>query len=179
MIPVLNTEINGDCETDSENNSIKSVLKWKWGSRKSAFLPYKPVSTVLTNLQRGNTEAKSGEEIKFNFHARAAQGEITANQISSEGCDTVDIYGYTSLHWAAFYGQSYTVTMLLGYGALVDKLGPEGETALLFAAAGGHYDTIKLLLEHGADVNHSDIVSEILWIKNLLQLDCIDCPLMK
>lgn len=164
MIPAIKSEnIDGDCDTDSENNSIKSVLKWKWGSRKSAFLPYRPVSTVLTNLQRGNTEAKSGEEIKFNFHARAAQGEITIKQICSEGCDTVDINGYTSLHWASYYGQTCTVNMLLQYGASVDKLGPEGETALLLAAAGGHYDTIKLLLEHGADVNHCDIVSRETW----------------
>lgn len=65
----------------------------------------------------------------------------------------------TPLHWACFYGQITTVQLLLQKGAIVDKEGKEGETALQLAAAGGHHDTLKMLLSEGADINHIDEVS--------------------
>jgi ankyrin repeat family A protein 2 len=67
----------------------------------------------------------------------------------------------TPLHWASFYGQITTVQLLLQKGAIVDKEGKEGETALQLAAAGGHHDTLKILLSEGADLNHIDEVSII------------------
>jgi hypothetical protein len=48
---------------------------------------------------------------------------------------------------------------LLQKGAIVDKEGKEGETALQLAAAGGHHDALKILLSEGADLNHIDEVS--------------------
>lgn len=82
--------------------------------RKSAFLPYKPNtasppaiasnhqlrpasasgaqssaaagnSGVLTNLQRGNTEAHCGTDIiALSFHERCGQGEVTADQVGDD-----------------------------------------------------------------------------------------------
>ncbi|XP_021708953.1 uncharacterized protein LOC110679165 [Aedes aegypti] len=54
------------------------------GNRKSAFLPYKSTNTVLTNLQRGNTEANIPSEICLNYHEKTGQGEITEELVGAE-----------------------------------------------------------------------------------------------
>lgn len=43
--------------------------------------------------------------------------------------------------------------MLLDAGGPLDKKASSGGTALMFAAAAGYTDVVKLLLERGADVN--------------------------
>lgn len=43
--------------------------------------------------------------------------------------------------------------VLLDAGAPLDKKASSGGTALMFAAAAGYTDVVKLLLERGADVN--------------------------
>ncbi|ALC38985.1 CG5846 [Drosophila busckii] len=132
--------------------------------RKSAFLPYRPQSTVLTNLQRGNTEATfCPVEVSLSFHERAGQGEITEEQVKTElqrqhHIDFKDAHGFTPLHWAASYGQLAAAHLLLAAGAKVDSLAPDFVTPLLLAAAGGHNEIVRLLLERGASANHMDIV---------------------
>lgn len=44
-------------------------------------------------------------------------------------------------------------------GANVNMRGPEGETALHLAAAGGHHEVVKFLLNEGADADIQDDVS--------------------
>lgn len=41
--------------------------------------------------------------------------------------------------------------------------GPEGETALHLAAAGGHHEVVKFLLNEGADADIQDDVSSIIF----------------
>ncbi len=129
--------------------------------RKSAFLPYKPNNIVLTNLQRGNTEASISEDIHLSFHERAGQGEISKEQILLEAAaiDITDNYGYTALHWACHYGQLCSVQVLMDCGANVNKQAPDMVSPLLLAAAGGHHEIVRLLLTNGAEVDHMDIVS--------------------
>lgn len=130
------------------------------GSRKSAFLPYKPNSTVLTNLQRGNTEAVNNE-ISLSFHERSGQGEITEDQAKHESdIDALDAsQQYTPLHWACYYGQLNSVHILIKFGADVNKLAPDMVSPLLLASAGGHHEVVKYLLQKGANPHHMDIVS--------------------
>ncbi|MCL7034495.1 hypothetical protein MKW94_018522, partial [Papaver nudicaule] len=59
---------------------------------------------------------------------------------------------YTPLHYAAKTGDTNIVTSLLSRGARVDVASMSG-TALLAAAAGGHRDAVKVLLDHGANPN--------------------------
>lgn len=156
--------------------------------RKSAFLPYKPSpsnvsvsiasssataasyhhnsassnSGVLTNLQRGNTEAHvSGGHVALSFHERCGQGEVTAEQVQRQqnAINTPDAgCQYTPLHWASHYGQLHTVQLLLQFGAHVNLLAPDHVSALLLAAAGGHHDVVRCLLQHDANAQHTDIV---------------------
>lgn len=129
------------------------------GKRKSAFSLYKPSATVLTNLQRGNTQANVQVEVSLNFHERAGQGEITEIQARQLPCiDEVDRNNLTPLHWACFYGQLSSVRILMNCGADISKLAPDHVSPLLFAAAGGHHEIVKLLLQSGADPNQTDIV---------------------
>lgn len=135
-------------------------LSFSGGKRKSAFLPYKPTTKVLTNLQRGNTEANIQTEICLSFHERSGQGEITEDQARQQpAIDAIDKNHFTALHWACFYGQLCSVRILLKCGSNVSMLAPDLVTPLLLAASGGHHEIVRYLLQHGADPNHMDIVS--------------------
>lgn len=121
-------------------------------------------SCVLTNLQRGNTEAHiGGADIALSFHERCGQGEVTDAEVQRERHATgklnaVDAeYEFTPLHWAAHYGQLHTVQLLCRHGAEVNRLAPEHVSPLLLAAAGGHHEVVKCLLQNGADAHRTDI----------------------
>lgn len=134
------------------------------GKRKSAFSLYKPTATVLTNLQRGNTEASIQSEVSLNFHEKCGQGEITeiqARQLSN--IDEMDRNRLTPLHWACFYGQLSSVKILLNSGASVSKMAPDHVSPLLLAAAGGHHEIVKLLLQNGSNPDQADIVRKSLF----------------
>ena len=64
--------------------------------------------------------------------------------------------GFTTLHYAAYFGQEEAARILLERGAdatLVARNPMLRVTPLHSAASGGHAAIIKLLLEHGADPN--------------------------
>lgn len=60
---------------------------------------------------------------------------------------------------AAGAGQHGCAELLLSRGALVDGLPIVGATPLMLAAAEGHLEVAKLLVEHGADVDHDGLGS--------------------
>lgn len=70
----------------------------------------------------------------------------------------VDEQGLTGLMWAAGYGQLGSARQLLTAGADKNYRGLNGETPLHLAAAYGHHDLVKLLLNHGARADPSDEV---------------------
>lgn len=151
-----------DIQSTSNGNSSRSQSPWsalRDGSRKSAFLPYKPSVTVLTNLQRGNTKAQTPviEAEELNFHQKAAQGDLTIKDIKQEpNIDLFDENGLTALMWASAYGQFPIVAALLQCTAKADLENSQGQTALLFAAFGGYHEVVRILILNGANVNHVD-----------------------
>lgn len=60
--------------------------------------------------------------------------------------------------WASGYGQLGSARQLLNAGADKNYRGSNGETPLHLAAAYGHHDLVKLLLNHGAHPDPSDEV---------------------
>lgn len=121
-------------------------------------------STVLTNLQRGNTAATfCTSDVQLSFHERAGQGELSDEQVkaalAAKTIDLPDQNGFTALHWACYYGQVATVAQLLATRQVdVGRLAPDLVSPLLLAASGGHHEVVRLLLQHGANARHSDIV---------------------
>lgn len=128
---------------------------------KNRFRPRNLRTTVLTNFQRGNTEKQFCDEINLTFHECAGQGELTVDQLESTvlNPDLIDKHGFTSLHWACYYGQLSSAELLIATGRVdVNSLAPDLVTPLHLAAAGGHHEIVRLLLQKNADPNALDIV---------------------
>lgn len=71
--------------------------------------------------------------------------------------------------WSSAYGQVPTAALLLRAGGSHSIKGPDGETAMHLAAAGGHTDIIRLLIAAGAAVNEvDDVILASKWQPNNL-----------
>ena len=72
-------------------------------------------------------------------------------------CDPKEFGGRNALMLASYFGRTQCVTALLAAGCDVtltapsanDKIGSDAPTPLAFAALGGHYECVKLLLDKG------------------------------
>ncbi|CAG9812367.1 unnamed protein product [Chironomus riparius] len=116
-------------------------------------------TTVLTNLQRGNIEAKISTSITLSFHEKCGQGEIEDEDLKlAEVVNQPDEDNhFTPLHWACHYGQHKTAEKLIKHGANPNILAKNFISPLHLAAAGGHHDVVRLLITHNAKVNQLDI----------------------
>src|SRR5262245_22713778 len=87
---------------------------------------------------------------------RAATDYEKASLLVEAGADVKvkTASGKTPLTLAARrYGNSKTVALFLDKGADARDRNPQGVSPILVAAASGDLDTVKMLVEHGADVN--------------------------
>ena len=95
-----------------------------------------------------------------NFVDCAKKGDIDAVKLFlDEGIDinAMNQRGQTALIRAAEYQRTDVVTLLLGKGAEVDKVGGRyARTALMEAAGAGNVVIIKQLADKGADINAKD-----------------------
>ena len=60
------------------------------------------------------------------------------------------------------------------YVCILYYLSQSKRTALHYASGGGHHDTVRVLLERGADPNTHDKVSGV-WLMNELQMYLHEC----
>ncbi|KAK4691359.1 hypothetical protein P7C71_g5624, partial [Lecanoromycetidae sp. Uapishka_2] len=74
-------------------------------------------------------------------------------EVSTAYIDAVDSSGYTPLAWASARGDHESVNLLLKYGASLGIANNSGEEAIHLAAQTGNIDTIRVLVQAGADVN--------------------------
>ena len=81
----------------------------------------------------------------------ALKGEITGAKMLLERGARINQGGWSPLHYAAGGPEPELVRLLLERGAHVDAESPNGTTPLMMAAQYGSEDSVKLLLDHGAD----------------------------
>lgn len=67
--------------------------------------------------------------------------------------DSLDVYGWTPLLFAAKNGSAGLIRMFLEIKANIDHADQTGNTALLIAAARGHVDAVNVLLDRQASLN--------------------------
>lgn len=70
--------------------------------------------------------------------------------------NALDQEGHTALMFAAFNGHTEIVLELVGASAVVDRRDLMGRTALLYAATGPFPETVRALLDWGAEPNIVD-----------------------
>src|SRR3990167_1242140 len=81
---------------------------------------------------------------------------------STRWINEFDNFGWTGLHYAAFYGDQKIAEKLIENGADVNIRSPRaGETPLLLASAVDNVDIVKFLLKEQADPNSADITGRI------------------
>jgi ankyrin repeat protein len=76
---------------------------------------------------------------------------------SGADIDLVDKGGYSAMMLAASNNFHQVVDLLIRRGADIDLVEhTHGWTALIWSAKRGHLETVRVLLEHGADRNSAD-----------------------
>lgn len=65
--------------------------------------------------------------------------------------NALDDDGWSMMHYAAWYGHTSVVDLLLSLGAVIDPRTVEGATPLHFAAGAGRIETTQRLLSAGAE----------------------------
>ena len=83
--------------------------------------------------------------------------EVLSNEgIPASLIEEKDIFGNTPIHYAAAFGKTKILNLLLSQGANVNAKNKNRMTPLLLASAAGRDDIVKLLLQSEADVNAKD-----------------------
>ena len=62
-------------------------------------------------------------------------------------------YGWAPIHWAAHYGYTAIIKLLIKYDADIEQTNIDGCNAVHFSISNGHHETLKILLENDADPN--------------------------
>ncbi|KAL9017830.1 MAG: hypothetical protein Q9185_004845 [Variospora sp. 1 TL-2023] len=73
--------------------------------------------------------------------------------ISMDEVDVFDSWCRTPLMWAAWRGDSQSVSILLEHGADPHATSSDGNSVLIYATYGGSLECMKLILDTGADIN--------------------------
>ena len=104
----------------------------------------------------GDVNAAQGDGMTaLHWSAMNADADV-ASMLLAAGANvraTTRLGGYTPLHLASQNGAAKVVDALLAAGAPIGATTTTGATPLMLAAAGGHTDAVKALLDHHADVN--------------------------
>lgn len=81
----------------------------------------------------------------------AYRGHLESVKLLYRHAARLDQPGWAPIHYAAIEGKTEVLRFLLDQGAMIDAPAPNGATALMLTARGGHIAALKLLLERGAN----------------------------
>ena len=123
-------------------------------------------ATLVDRLIRAGANAKAANRYGVTPMALACENGSApvVERLLSAGVspNTTGALGETALHLCARTGRPEAVKALIARGATVDTVENwRGQTPLMWAAAEGHADTMRLLIEAGADVNARSSI--IVW----------------
>ena len=83
----------------------------------------------------------------------ALKGDLSGAQLLLDRGAKVNQPGWSALHYAATGPEPKIVQLLIERGAEIDAASPNGSTPLMMAAQYGSEDSVRLLLERGADAS--------------------------
>ena len=125
--------------------------------------PSPAVAEVLIRWPKTNVEFRTAKD-ESPLMLAALKGQLDlAKKLIERGAD-VNKTGWTPLHYAATGGHLALLNLLLENHAYIDAESPNKTTPLMMAAQYGNAESVKLLLEAGADAS----------LRNQLGLNAID-----
>ena len=125
--------------------------------------PSLKVAQLLASWPKVKTEVRNENDESVLMLA-ALKGYLPLVKQLVENNADVNKPGWTPLHYAASGGHVSIVEFLLEHSAYIDAESPNGSTPLMMAAMYGSPESVKVLIQAGADLN----------IKNQLGLTALD-----
>ncbi|XP_014206836.1 ankyrin repeat domain-containing protein 50-like [Copidosoma floridanum] len=140
------------CYVDSIDNEGRTVLSVA-AAQGGADVVKQLLNRGLDELHRDNSGWTPLHYAAFEGHADVCEALLEAGA----KIDETDNDGKGALMLAAQEGHTNLVERLIvQHRAPIDQHAHDGKTALRLAALEGHYDSVKVLLSHGGDINAKD-----------------------
>jgi len=125
--------------------------------------PSLKVAQLLASWPKVKTEVRNDKDESV-LMLSALKGYLSLVKQLVENDADVNKTGWTPLHYAASGGHVSVIEFLLENSAYIDAESPNGSTPLMMAAMYGSPESVKVLIQAGADLN----------IKNQLGLTALD-----
>lgn len=147
-----------------QNNSVQSIKKQLNAGQNPNIVNMQGHSPFILAIREGNLEAANliAKSPKFNVNHENSFGETPlmyaaisgnmelAHYLIKRGAK-INKFGWTPLHYAASTGKSDMAQLLLSKGAIPNAPAPNGASPLIMAVKASNIQTVKVLLEAGAD----------------------------
>ena len=119
--------------------------------------PSLKVAEVLAGWPQTKVEVRNDKD-ESPLMLAALKGHLVLVKKLVERDADVNKTGWTALHYAASGGHTQVIDFLLENSAYIDAESPNGTTPLMMAAMYGSPESVKLLIQAGADLNVKNMV---------------------
>lgn len=124
--------------------------------------PSLKVAELLASWPNTKTEQRNEKDESVLMLA-ALKGHISLVQKLVEHDADVNKTGWTPLHYAASAGHVSIIEYLLDHSAYIDAESPNGTTPLMMAAMYGNAESVKVLIQAGADLRLKNQLGLSAW----------------